>query len=89
MAVSGTSPTSKERKNLLKQQYRDRKPDMGVFVIRTLDHKHFAIEKADDMKGTLNGSKFKLQMGNHPTGPCRRNGSAWEKKASFSKFWKP
>ncbi len=66
MAGSNTGPTSKERKNLLKQQYRNRRPDMGVFVIRTLDQKHFAIEKADDMKGTLNGSKFKLQMGNHP-----------------------
>ncbi|MEW6516239.1 MAG: GIY-YIG nuclease family protein [candidate division FCPU426 bacterium] len=64
---------SKKHKEL-KEQFKQYRPDMGVFVIRNLrDGKRF-IEATADLKGTMNGARFRLECGRHP---CEELQAAW------------
>lgn len=42
------------------------KSDMGIFIIRSNFNKKCYIETTQDLKGTINGTKFKLSAGSHP-----------------------
>ncbi|TGE31008.1 GIY-YIG nuclease family protein [Desulfosporosinus sp. Sb-LF] len=55
-----------DRKKELKEQYRQMKPDMGIFIIRsTLSNKCF-IKKTPNLKGAMNSTLFQLEGGGHP-----------------------
>jgi hypothetical protein len=55
-----------ERKKVLKEMYKNMKPDMGIFVIKSnIDGKYY-LEATQDLKSTINSTKFKLELGNHP-----------------------
>lgn len=54
-----------DRKKQLKEQYKQMKPQMGVFVIRSQSGKLCCIEAARDLKGTMNGTVAKLKGGGH------------------------
>lgn len=55
-----------DRKKELKQAYKNYKPDMGVFVIKSNADKKCHVEESRDLKGDINSAMFKLDLGTHP-----------------------
>ncbi len=55
-----------DRRKELKEMYKAMKPDMGIFMIRSNFNNKCYIEATQDLKGTMNGAKFRLRFGNHP-----------------------
>lgn len=55
-----------DRKKELKELYKTMKPDMGIFIIKSSLNDKCYIEVTKDLKGTINSTKFKLDLGNHP-----------------------
>ncbi|MPN44452.1 hypothetical protein SDC9_192017 [bioreactor metagenome] len=55
-----------ERKKELKELYKNMKTDMGLFIIKANFNNKCYIEGTKDLKGTINSTKFKLDLGNHP-----------------------
>ncbi len=54
-----------DRKKELKEQYKQIKPPMGIFMIRSnADNKCF-IEVTPNLKGKINSAKFQLENGSH------------------------
>jgi hypothetical protein len=47
-------------------QYKQMKPQMGVFIIRSKSSNKCYIEGTQDLRGTINGARFKLGAGGHP-----------------------
>lgn len=55
-----------DRKKELKELYKNMKPDMGIFIVKSnYDNKSY-IEATADLKASINSTKFKLNLGNHP-----------------------
>lgn len=54
-----------DRKKELKLQYKQMKPQMGIFIIRSKVNNKCYIETTQDLKGTMNGTEFKLGTGTH------------------------
>lgn len=55
------------------------KPQMGVFIIRSLSSNQVYIEAARDLKGVMNGTAFKLKAGGHRN---QRLQEAWNEKGA-------
>ena len=66
----------------LKAQYRQMKPDMGVFVIQSKNTGQFHLEPTSDLKSSINSASFKLNVGNHPNKFLQKAWTA-EKESSF------
>jgi len=56
----------KDRRKELKEQYKQRKPDMGVFVIRCKVNNKCHLQTATDFRAVMNGAKARLGGGFHP-----------------------
>lgn len=56
----------RQRKKELQQQYKQMRPQMGIFIIRSQVSNKCYIEATQDLKGTMNGAQFKLETGSHP-----------------------
>ena len=54
------------RRKELKELYKAMKSDMGIFIIKSNFNDKCYIEVTQDLKGTINSTKFKLELGNHP-----------------------
>lgn len=54
-----------DRKKELKELYKCIKPDMGIFIIKSNINNKCYIEATKNLKGTINGAKFRLKSGNH------------------------
>lgn len=54
-----------ERKRELKQQYKEMKPKMGVFAIRSKADGKVFLEAAADLKSAMNSNRFKLRANMH------------------------
>ncbi len=54
-----------DRKKRLKELYKNMKPDMGIFYIKANFTNKCLIESTQDLKSTMNGSRFRLNAGNH------------------------
>jgi hypothetical protein len=54
------------RKKELKEQYKNFKPDMGIFIISCSYNNKCYIDKARDLKSKMNRAKFQLEFGNYP-----------------------
>jgi hypothetical protein len=54
------------RKKELKEQYKQMKPDMGIFIVRSNLSKKCYLEGTQNLRATLNSTKFKLEAGCHP-----------------------
>ncbi|NMA03003.1 MAG: GIY-YIG nuclease family protein [Clostridia bacterium] len=66
-----------DRRKELKLQYKQMKPEMGVIIIRSeLDNKCY-LEGTQNIKGTINSAKFKLEAGIHPNRELQR---AWKEQ---------
>jgi hypothetical protein len=52
-----------ERKRELKEQYKQMKPDMGLFIIKAKDSGRYHLEGTQNLKGKMNSLLFQLKMG--------------------------
>lgn len=66
-----------DRRKELKEMYKNSRPDMGVLIIRSNSSDKCYIEGTQDLKGTINGIKFKLNAGMHPNKNLQ---TAWKEK---------
>lgn len=48
-----------DRKKELKEMYKHRKTDMGIFIIKSNVNNKCYLEVTQDLKGTINSTKFK------------------------------
>ena len=55
----------KKRKKELLLKYKEMKPDMGVYMIKSLNTGKVYLGYDKDLKGTLNSERFKLNAGGH------------------------
>jgi hypothetical protein len=55
-----------KRKKELKFQYKEMRPEMGIFIIRSKINNKCYVETTQNLKSKINGTKFKLKLGNHP-----------------------
>jgi hypothetical protein len=60
------------RKELI-EQYKQMKPDMGIFRIRLKDGGKCFIETSQNLKGKMNSTRFQLDAGNHPNQELQRD----------------
>lgn len=56
---------SQKRKEL-KEQYKQMKHPMGIFIIRSRVNNKCYIQTTQDLRGVINGTKARLQAGIHP-----------------------
>ena len=66
-----------QRKKELKEWYKNMKPDMGIFIIKNNFNNKCYIEVTQDLKGTINSTKFQLNFGNHPNRELQKE---WKEK---------
>jgi hypothetical protein len=58
----------------LKEKFKQYRPDMGEFVIRSNRDGKCFIEATNDLKGTITGARFRRDAGRHP---CQELQAAW------------
>lgn len=66
-----------DRKKELKEQYKQMKPQMGIFIIRSNINNKCHIESTSNLRSTMNGAKFKLEAGNFPNRELQK---AWNEQ---------
>lgn len=66
----------KARKRQLKEQYKQMKPDMGVFVLRNTKNNKCFLEASTDMKSMDNRIRFQLKIGMFPNKPLQQDWKA-------------
>lgn len=57
---------SKERRQQLKQMYREMKPPMGAFIIKNTLNGRVFMDVSKDLKSIFNRHRFQLKTGMHP-----------------------
>jgi hypothetical protein len=55
----------KSRKKELTQQYKQMKPPMGIFIVRSKVNNKCFIKATQDLRGVINGTKVRLEGGSH------------------------
>ena len=63
-----------DRRRELKQQYKEMKPPMGVFIIRSKFNNKCYLQAASDFRAAMNGARVRLASGMHP---CRELQNEW------------
>jgi hypothetical protein len=61
-----------DRRKELKQQYKQMKPDMGIYAVYSKINNKYFVEATQNLKGKINGTKFKLGAGGHPNRELQR-----------------
>lgn len=61
-----------DRKKELKEMYKHIKTDMGIFIIKSNVNNKCYIDVTQDLKGTINSTKFKLNLGSYPNRELQR-----------------
>jgi hypothetical protein len=56
----------KVRKKELIEQYKQMKPGMGIFIVRSSINNKCFLKTTQDFKGVINGTKVRLEGGSHP-----------------------
>lgn len=54
-----------DRRKELKEKYKQLRPDMGIFIIRSNFNNKCFIEATQNLKGKMNGTIFQLKYGSH------------------------
>lgn len=52
-----------DRKKELKEEYKQMKTDMGIYIIESKINNKYYLETTQNLKGKINSSKFQLNMG--------------------------
>ena len=61
-----------DRKKELKAQYKEMKPEMGIYIVRSKTSDKCFVEAVKGLKATINGTIFKLKMGGFPNRELQR-----------------
>lgn len=70
-----------DRRKELKEMYKNLRPDMGLFIIKSKINDKCYIEGTQDLKAALNSTKFKLGLGNHPNKELQKH---WQEQGEPS-----
>lgn len=62
-----------KRKELI-EQFKQMKPDMGIFWVRSKETNKYFLETSPNLKGKINSTTFQLEAGSHPNKELQ---SAW------------
>lgn len=62
-----------DRRKALIEQYKQMKPDMGLFRVRLKDGGKCFLETSQNLKGKMNSVRFQLDAGNHPNRELQRD----------------
>lgn len=55
-----------DRKKELKSQYKQMRPPMGVFIVRSKINNKCYIEATHNLRASINRARFQLEVGSHP-----------------------
>ncbi|MFD2670945.1 GIY-YIG nuclease family protein [Marinicrinis sediminis] len=66
-----------DRRKELQMQYKNMKPDMGVYMIRPKTEKRAFIEASANLKGKINRLTFTLGMNLHPNQALQQDWSTY------------
>lgn len=55
-----------DRKKQLKEQYKQMKTDMGVFIVKKKNNNKYLLVATQNLKGMMNRVKFQLETGGYP-----------------------
>lgn len=55
-----------ERKKKLKMEYKQMKPEMGIYMISSHSNNKCCLQVTQNLRGAINRTKFQLQAGSHP-----------------------
>lgn len=55
-----------DKKKELKLQYKQTKPQMGIFIIRSKVNNKCYLQSTQDLRGVMNGAKVRLMSNMHP-----------------------
>ena len=64
----------KERKKELLQQFKEMKPEMGVYMFKSINTNTVYLGCDKNIKATINGDRFKLNSNNHR---CKKLQKDW------------
>ena len=67
-----------DRKKELQEQYKQMKPEMGLFIVRSIIDKRCLIESTNNIKGTMNSILFQLKFGIYI--PAREFQKVWKEQ---------
>lgn len=70
-----------DRRRELKQQYKEMKPPMGVFIIRSKFNNKCYLQATADFRAAINGARVRLAAGMHP---CRELQKEWTEHGAES-----
>jgi len=62
-----------DRRKELIEQYKQMKPEMGIFRVRLKDGSKCFLETSQNLKGKMNAVRFQLDMGSHPNKDLQRD----------------
>ena len=62
----GIAVDSMDRKKELKEQYKQMKTEMGVFIVQNKLNNKYLLVTTQNLKGMINRVRFQLNSGGHP-----------------------
>ena len=62
----GIAVDSMDRKKELKEQYKQMKTEMGVFIVQNKINNKYLLVTTQNLKGMINRVRFQLNNGGHP-----------------------
>lgn len=62
----GIAVDSMDRKKELKEQYKQMKTEMGVFIVQNKINNKYLLVTTQNLKGMINRVRFQLNSGGHP-----------------------
>lgn len=72
---------SKQRREELKQIYKEMKPKMGAFIIKNSINEKIFMNVSKDLKSTFNSYWFQLKMGSHMIKEMQKDWNKYGKDA--------
>lgn len=75
------STQSKERRQQLKQMYKEMKPPMGAFMIKNIQNGKAFMDVSKDLKSSFNRHSFQLKAGAHPVKELQKDWNQFGQQA--------
>lgn len=63
----GIAVDSMDRKKELKEQYKQMKTEMGIFIVHNKVNNKYLLIKTQNLHGMINRVRFQLKSGGHPS----------------------
>lgn len=63
----------KNRRKQLVEQYKQMKPDMGIYVVRNMNNQRCWLDVTQDLKSRMNRTRFQLEAGMHPVSELQKD----------------